>query len=105
MQIYEIFTIKLIKFYHVDDQRRHVQFWNQNVGIGYKYNAFRPPLDKPFDLNKKELLRKAEYQLDDLKKQYTELVENPVLNSIGEENTGDDPTIDQLKKMINGNFK
>ncbi|CAI2375241.1 unnamed protein product [Moneuplotes crassus] len=41
-----------------------------------------PPLDKPFDLNKKEILKKAEYHLDDLKEQYYQICNDPKMVDI-----------------------
>lgn len=45
-------------------------------------HSFRPPLDKPFDLNKKEILKKAEYHLDDLKEQYYQICNDPKMSNI-----------------------
>lgn len=46
---------------------------------------YRPPLDKPFDLNKKEIAKKAEYHLEDLKTQYYEVWNDQTMTKIGQD--------------------
>ena len=39
-------------------------------------------MDKPFDLNKKEILKKAEFHLEDLKSQYYDVCNDPVMQEL-----------------------
>lgn len=57
-------------------------------------------MDKPFDLNTKEILKKSEYQLLDIKKQYAKLFDDPDINNIGNEAEVEEVNADILKKAI-----
>jgi hypothetical protein len=71
----------------------------------FSYGVKIPPLNKPFDLDKKDLLKKAEYQLEDLKKQYDDIIDNPDVRSIGDIKIESEVDLGMLKRSLDVQFK